>query len=230
MGFPQKIAEQVLVDCGRCCAICHKFCGSKIELHHIKQAADGGEDIYENCIPLCFDCHADVKAYDPKHPKGKKYTENELREHRDRWYRKILQSPGINQAENIENDMAIFEEINNILSESNVPFLYHYDYHNSFSSAVSDSLNHFSDRCYNPYFEFTDADMEMKKADLLNACNELAWLFIGLTTISVDRKEIIVDNEIQASERVHQATLRTKNCFDEFVRLGRKKYQIKRIK
>ncbi len=61
--FPFNICEQVLVACRRSCCICNKFCGSKIELHHIVQKADGGTDTFENCIPLCFDCHAEVKAY-----------------------------------------------------------------------------------------------------------------------------------------------------------------------
>ena len=45
-----------------------------MELHHIRQKADGGEDTFENCIPLCFDCHADMRKGDPKHPKGKRYS------------------------------------------------------------------------------------------------------------------------------------------------------------
>lgn len=93
MGFNSGAANQVLVDTGRCCAVCHKFCGFKIELHHIKQKADGGEDTYENCIPLCLDCHAEVKAYDPHHPKGRKYSEKELILHRDNWYSKIKLAP-----------------------------------------------------------------------------------------------------------------------------------------
>ena len=89
MAFPGSIAEKALLDCSRCCCICHKFCGFKIELHHIIQKAQGGSDTYENCIPLCLDCHAEVKAYDPKHPKGRRYTESELGQHRDRWYKKV---------------------------------------------------------------------------------------------------------------------------------------------
>ena len=91
MGFSEKLAERVLVDCGRCCALCHKFCGIKIELHHITPPPQGGEDTYDNCIPLCFDCHADVGhgAYNSKHPKGRKYTESELIKHRDAWYKRI---------------------------------------------------------------------------------------------------------------------------------------------
>lgn len=87
MGFPQSVSEKALAASGRCCCICHKFCGIKIELHHIKQVADGGEDTFDNCIPLCFDCHADMGKADPKHNKGKRYTEKELKLHRDNWYK-----------------------------------------------------------------------------------------------------------------------------------------------
>ena len=78
-----------MVACGRGCCICHKFCGIKVECHHIVQPEDGGPDTYENCIPLCFDCHADVGHYSDKHPKGTKYTPTELRLQRDRWYKMV---------------------------------------------------------------------------------------------------------------------------------------------
>lgn len=86
MGFPQKIADEVLVRCSRHCCLCGVYAGSKIELHHIKQVADGGDDSAENCIPLCLNCHAEVKAYNPHHPKGRKFTETELKGHRDKYY------------------------------------------------------------------------------------------------------------------------------------------------
>jgi hypothetical protein len=41
MGFPDKIREEALVRSGRHCCLCHKFCGTKIEAHHIKLVADG---------------------------------------------------------------------------------------------------------------------------------------------------------------------------------------------
>jgi hypothetical protein len=97
MGFPPEVVERVLVACDRCCCICHKFCGTKIELHHIVQDADGGDNTFDNCIPLCFDCHAEVKAYNPHHPKGRKFTEGELIQHRDKWYL-IREANGSNQA------------------------------------------------------------------------------------------------------------------------------------
>lgn len=62
-----------------------------MELHHIQQEADGGMPDFENCIPLCFDCHADVGHYNPRHPKGKKYSTGELKAHRDQWYKLVNQ-------------------------------------------------------------------------------------------------------------------------------------------
>ena len=86
MSFPIKVREAVLFKCKRHCCLCGEYAGTNLELHHIKQKADGGEDTEDNCIPLCFDCHAEVKQYNPKHPKGLKYTEGELKLRRDEVY------------------------------------------------------------------------------------------------------------------------------------------------
>lgn len=83
MAFPDSIATEALFLSGRCCSLCRKFCGTRIELHHIIQ---GGDDTLENCMPLCFDCHADVKHYNPDHPRGRRFRPEELRKHRDKWY------------------------------------------------------------------------------------------------------------------------------------------------
>lgn len=87
--FSDEIKLKAMVACGRRCCICHKFCGNNMEVHHIRAKADGGADTFENAIPLCFDCHAEVRQYDPKHPKGIKFSEKELILHRDRWYATI---------------------------------------------------------------------------------------------------------------------------------------------
>ena len=87
------VAENALLACQRCCCICHKFCGSKMELHHIRQPGDGGDNSPGNCIPLCFDCHADVTSYNPEHPKGRKYAESEVRIHRDMWFQFCKTNP-----------------------------------------------------------------------------------------------------------------------------------------
>lgn len=99
MAFSESIKNKAMVLCGRRCCICHKFCGNNMEIHHIKAKADGGEDTFENAIPLCFDCHAIVRQYDPKHPKGTRFTETELKMHRDAWYQKMKSSEGKKEPE-----------------------------------------------------------------------------------------------------------------------------------
>lgn len=80
------VKEEALVACGRRCCICHAFCGVNIELHHIDAESNGGPSTLDNCIPLCFNCHADVGHYNSRHPKGTKYSPGELRRHRDTWF------------------------------------------------------------------------------------------------------------------------------------------------
>lgn len=111
--FSPEVAQDVLVRCGRCCCLCHKFCGHKIELHHIVAEADGGPSDFENCIALCFDCHAEVRAYDPKHPKGRQFTPSELKRHRDEWFNRVAQSAGValSRHEYIEPDRKTFTEL-----------------------------------------------------------------------------------------------------------------------
>lgn len=89
IAFSRKVREKALAACGRRCCLCQKFCGPNMEIHHIIQKADGGRDTYENALPLCFVCHADMGKTDPHHPKGRDYTAEELRIHRDRWYKLI---------------------------------------------------------------------------------------------------------------------------------------------
>lgn len=51
--------------------------------------ARGGDSTFENCIPLCFDCHSEAGHYNSLHPKGTKYSPSELRKHRDNWYQSV---------------------------------------------------------------------------------------------------------------------------------------------
>ena len=84
-GFPKKEVEDLLVQCHRRCCICHRYCGVKMEVDHINQRADSGNDAIENAIPVCFECHAEIHSYNDRHPRGRKFTAEELRKHRDQW-------------------------------------------------------------------------------------------------------------------------------------------------
>jgi len=94
MGFKQTEVNTLLAHCHRRCCVCHRFCGIKIEIHHIQPIEDGGDDSIENAIPLCFECHAEVQLYNDKHPRGRKFRPAELREHKEQWLRICSESPG----------------------------------------------------------------------------------------------------------------------------------------
>lgn len=81
--FPESARLKVLLWCNRHCCLCGKRCGANIEVAHIAQ--DGGNDL-DNAIPLCFECHADIGRYDAQHPKGKKYSFEELKKSRNQIY------------------------------------------------------------------------------------------------------------------------------------------------
>jgi hypothetical protein len=85
MGFDRKEVSKLLAQCHRRCCICHRFCGVKIETDHIIPFSDGGSDEIDNAIPVCFDCHAEIHSYNDNHPRGRKFTSEELRAHKDQW-------------------------------------------------------------------------------------------------------------------------------------------------
>jgi hypothetical protein len=89
MSFPQAVKEKAMLACERHCCICREAKWTKIECHHIVPEADGGPNTFDNCIPLCFDCHAEVGGYNLRHPRGTRYTAGELQKLRDRWYEEI---------------------------------------------------------------------------------------------------------------------------------------------
>jgi hypothetical protein len=81
MAFDRNQVSELLAKCHRRCCICHRFCGVKIETHH---TIPGNDDI-ENAIPVCFECHAEIKLYDPTHPRGRRFQEDELKIHKKQW-------------------------------------------------------------------------------------------------------------------------------------------------
>jgi len=184
MGFPPKIKEDALIACGRHCCLCHKFCGTKIEVHHIKLKSEGGEDIFENAIPLCFDCHADMTSYDHKHTKGTKYSKSELTRHRDGWYVKIKASIGlVAKPEVIETDKSVYKRFIKLLPwDGVISFLRRFDFAGgSFERDSLRELSRFSAECENPSFEFVDADLEGLRADLAGEIAKMRSL-IGRNT------------------------------------------------
>ena len=87
MPFPLKVRIEALIACQRHCSLCQERKHTRLQCHHITPQADGGADTFENCIPLCPDCHAEVLAFNPRHPfGGTPYHKVELIRRRDDWY------------------------------------------------------------------------------------------------------------------------------------------------
>ncbi len=93
MGFKREEVSELLVAVHRRCSICHRFCGTKIETDHIIPEADKGTDEIDNAIPVCFECHAEIHSYNDQHPRGRKFTPDELHGHKAQWLRICEQSP-----------------------------------------------------------------------------------------------------------------------------------------
>jgi hypothetical protein len=85
VAFSNAVREEALFASKRVCCVCRAHFGRSVEVHHIQAQSDGGSDELDNAIVLCFDCHTEAGHYNPKHPRGSKYSPTELRRLRDEW-------------------------------------------------------------------------------------------------------------------------------------------------
>ncbi len=83
MAFKQEEVEQLLVNTGRRCCICHNY--HNVSAHHIFPISEGGTDNIDNAITLCPNCHDVVHEKSTLTPGSttRNYTSNELKLHRD---------------------------------------------------------------------------------------------------------------------------------------------------
>lgn len=85
-AFSERDCIKVLLWCRRHCCLCENFSGVGIEVAHLP-GKEGSSDI-DDAMPLCFDCHAKIGHYNPKHARGKKYRIDELKATRNQVYDK----------------------------------------------------------------------------------------------------------------------------------------------
>lgn len=159
MGFSEKIRRQALVACRRRCVICGKFKGTKIEVHHLIPVAMGGSNDFDNAIPLCFDCHADIgQKFYREHAKGTKYSVPELKQQRDKFYKMIENNPkleiSVEAAEKLEIIKQIFDYLF-VREKDEIGFNNHYKALSCSYELVYQSLNNaISFECFNELIRF----------------------------------------------------------------------------
>ncbi len=78
--IPVDVIDRLMVMCGRRCCICRRFRPTKLQVHHIVERSNGGNDSEDNLIVVCLSCHSDVHT---KVPFARRFTVGELNGHRD---------------------------------------------------------------------------------------------------------------------------------------------------
>lgn len=153
-----------------------------MELHHIHQLADGGEDSFENCIPLCFDCHGDMGKADPHHPKGRHYTTAELQMHRDNWYTKCSNGYGVSCSTEItESDKELFKTINDFFDKTLCDDIRYTNFRYIIPNRVFQSLHSLYHSFDYPTCEFINPELEKNRAKLFEAIDILTQSIAGNT-------------------------------------------------
>ena len=80
MSIPEKLANELLVKCGRRCCICRRFGPLHLQIHHIVEKSKGGNDDFDNLIAVCLTCHSDIHTHTKL---TRRFTIKELKGHRD---------------------------------------------------------------------------------------------------------------------------------------------------
>ncbi len=109
MAFNRTEAENLIVQTGRRCCICHRL--HDVQLHHIIPSGEGGSDNIDNAISLCPNCHNEVHIGSTPGRVTRRYTPPELKLHRERTIElaknAILWQPG-NSIANQDQELILF--------------------------------------------------------------------------------------------------------------------------
>ncbi|MEK4792278.1 HNH endonuclease [Bacillus sp. FSL K6-2971] len=83
MALTLEVRSEVLAKCARICCICRVFKPLHVQVHHIREKADGGTDDFDNLIPVCIECHSSIHT---KSKMTQNFSEKELKKIRDNVY------------------------------------------------------------------------------------------------------------------------------------------------
>ena len=210
MGFPKEIKEKALIACKRHCVLCEREKGVNVECHHIIPRANGGLDTFENCIPLCFDCHSKVGAYNPMHPKGNKFSSEELKIRRDSFYQRVADGEFPKYADNAgcnNEDKVLYQKIKELFQSPNLKYyLTEVDLGNDFDNRIFYPLNQLMQYNDDPDYEFVDYEVEAYRKRLFAAVNEfLNYKAINTFPTNIGTQAIYTwkNDDYDFEERLH---------------------------
>jgi hypothetical protein len=115
-----------------------------------------------------------MRSYDHKHPKGTKYTTEELRRHRDAWYVKVSASPGASYpSTSKDQDATSYHGLVALLPFDGVmSYVQSKDFGAPFQLSKLEPLDEFAEKARDPSREFLDADLEGMRRKLIDAVAE----------------------------------------------------------
>ncbi|HXO98530.1 MAG TPA: HNH endonuclease [Chthoniobacterales bacterium] len=223
MPFSPEVKREALVAAQRSCCICHVQCGVEIECHHIVPEAGGGLNNLENCIPLCFNCHAKVQHYNPKHPRGNKFTPEELKHHRDKWVARVSNSQFAgNVAETTEIDRQVFRELREILpSDGAIRYIRDPHYGGAEWQERFEQLEGFFVWASLPENEFLDADLNSLTAELIQL---VAQLDVAVRNLRIERSQADLEGVSILLRHSHTDAIR--KYLDEVGSIGRRMEEV----
>lgn len=117
MAFKETEVLELLVKTGRRCCLCKGL--HSVQVHHIIPKEQGGSDDIDNGIPLCPNCHDQVHAGGAVGRVVRKYSETELKGHRQFTINLVSQSvtPAIGNTPSGPTVTALMK----LVSDSSVP-------------------------------------------------------------------------------------------------------------
>jgi hypothetical protein len=89
MTVPFESAAEVLALCARHCCICRRFRPTQLQVHHILERNEGGDDSIGNLIAICVSCHSDVHSNTKL---TRRFTRSELLLHRSAVYQLVVEA------------------------------------------------------------------------------------------------------------------------------------------
>lgn len=233
-GFPVAVRRRALIACARHCCLCQKFCGTKIECDHIVPRERGGDDVFNNCIPLCFDCHAEVHNYNERHPRGTRYTPTELRKRREIWYRKV-RTGQLSSTQPSEADRRTLQDLLTLVpSNGTIGWLRTFHFGGSFDNSDLDDLRKYLDHRNGPDHEFLDPEIEKLRIDFRKVSRRFLTYKAGNTWLIRDTDRIGVpieweveqhDRWVKTIDRLNDLADSICESYDRLVRIARKKLE-----
>jgi hypothetical protein len=176
-----------------------------------------------------------MRSYDAKHPKGTKYSPEELSQHRDRWYAKVADGGGIEAvAEHRVVDQAVFASL-----QEQVPYYPAFDYlrGRNFAGFSFERVSlepffryaHYSDRVE---YEFIDAELESARGEFATAVRHFTELIAlntwpthldGYSAVPAEWEEEQPERFRRVVLEIHESADAMERAYAQIVRLARRR-------